>query len=167
MSDGVIGGRLASLAEASRTMEQTADRASDSGTRGVALTQTMESGLADVTSALQREFHALAGEFREQAARTQAQLDGTEWTGRRREEAVRIGAEFNNDVRRVLDESEGYVEEFRAQATRAAQQAVESIRAGFGGAMDRANESYRALGLEAAEVRDRLAEIDATSGLRR
>jgi hypothetical protein len=167
MSEGIIGGRLESLAAAQSTMESTADRATDSGSRGVQLTQTMEAGLEDITQALQGEFRALAAEFRELASQTQARLDATEWTGRRKEEAVRIGAEFEGEIRRVLDESEGFVEEFRAQATRAAQQAVEGIQTGFGGAMDRANESYRALGLEAATVRDQLAEIDAASGLRR
>jgi hypothetical protein len=167
MSQGIIGGRLESLSEAQSTMENTADKAGDSGGRGVQLTQNMEAGIEDLTEAMQREFHALASEFRELATQTQARLDATDWTGRRKEEAVRIGAEFQTEVRRVLDDSEGYVEEFRAQATQAAHQAVESIRSGFGGAMERANDSYRALGLEAANVRDQLSEIDSASGLRR
>jgi ElaB/YqjD/DUF883 family membrane-anchored ribosome-binding protein len=167
MSEGIIGGRLESLADAQSTMESTADQATDSGSRGVQLTQKMEAGLDDLTQALQGEFRSLASEFRQLASQTQARLDATDWTGKRKEEAVRIGAEFERDVRRVLDESEGFVEEFRTQAVRAAHQAVESIQTGFGGAMDRANESYRALGVEAATVRDQLAEIDASSGLRR
>jgi hypothetical protein len=167
MSEGIIGGRLESLTEAQSTMDDTAEQAGDSGSRGVQLTQNMEAGIEDLTEAMQREFHALASDFRELAGRTQQRLDATDWTGKRKEEAVRIGAEFQTEVRRVLDDSEGYVEEFRTQATRAAHQAVESIKAGFGGAMERANESYRALGLEAANVRDQLAEIDSASGLRR
>lgn len=167
MSDGIVGGRLASLTDTQSAMDATADRATDSGSRGVQVTQRMEAGLQDITRGLQHEFNALANEFREVAQQTQARLDATEWTGRRKEQAVAIGAEFEADVRRVLDESEGYIEQFRAQAIRAATSCVEAMQAGFGGAMERANESYRSLGLEAATVRDQLSEIDGASGLAR
>lgn len=167
MSEGIVGGRLESLTDTQATMDRTAEAATDSGSRGVLLTRRMESGLEDLTQVLQHEFHALADEFRATAQQTQARLDATDWTGRRREQAVAVGAEFEADVRRVLDESETYVERFRAQAVRAAQECVEAMQAGFGGAMQRANESYRSLGLEAATVRDQLAEIDQASGLSR
>lgn len=167
MSDGIVGGRLASLTDTQSAMDTTADRATDSGSRGVQVTQQMESGLEEITQVLQREFNALANEFRDIAQQTQARLDATEWTGRRKEQAVAVGAEFEADVRRVLDESEGYIEQFRTQAVRAAQDCVEAMEAGFGGAMQRANESYRNLGLEAATVRDQLSEIDSSSGLSR
>lgn len=167
MSDGIVGGRLESLTEAQATMDSTAERATDSGSRGVQVTQNMEAGLDELTQVLRSEFNGLASEFRELARQTQARLDATEWTGRRREQAVAIGAEFEADVRRVLDESESYVEQFRAQAVRAAQECVEAMRTGFGGAMRRADESYRSLGLEAATVRDQLSEIDSSSGLAR
>jgi ElaB/YqjD/DUF883 family membrane-anchored ribosome-binding protein len=167
MSDGIVGGRLESLTETQSVMDTTADRASDSGSRGVQVTRQMESGLQELTQVLQGEFNALANEFREIAQQTQARLDATEWTGKRKEQAVAIGAEFEADVRRVLDESETYLEQFRDQALRAATACVEAMQAGFGGAMERANESYRSLGLEAATVRDRLSEIDSSSGLAR
>lgn len=167
MSDGIVGGRLASLTETQTTMDTTADRATDSGSRGVQVTQNMEAGLEEITQVLQREFHQLATEFRELAQQTQARLDATEWTGRRKEQAVAVGAEFEADVRRVLDQSEGYIEEFRTRTVTAAHECVESMQAGFKAAMDRANESYRHLGLEAATVRDQLAEIDSASGLAR
>lgn len=167
MGEGIVGGRLESLSEAQTTMDATADRATVSGSRGVQVTQHMEAGLDELTSVLQSEFAALANEFRDLARQTQARLDATEWTGRRREQAVAIGAEFEADVRRVLDESESYVEQFRTQAVRSAHECVEAMRAGFGGAMERANESYRHLGLEAATVRDQLSEIDDASGLAR
>jgi HAMP domain-containing protein len=164
MSDGIVGGRLESLTDTQSAMDATADRAADSGSRGVQVTQQMESGLQEITQVLQTEFNALATEFRELAQQTQARLDATEWTGRRKEQAVAIGAEFEADVRRVLDESEGYIEQFRTQAIRAATECVEAMQAGFGGAMERANESYRNLGVEAATVRDQLSEIDRSSG---
>ena len=167
MSEGIVGGRLESLTETQTTMDSTAQRATDSGSRGVQVTQNMEAGLEELTRVLQQEFHTLASEFREIAQQTQARLDATEWTGRRKEQAVAIGAEFEADIRRVLDDSETYVEQFRTQAIRAAQECVAAMQAGFGGAMERTNESYRSLGLEAATVRDQLAEIDSASGLSR
>ena len=167
MSDGIVGGRLESLTDTQSTMDSTAERATDSGARGVQVTQNMEAGLGELTQVLQNEFNALANEFREIAQQTQARLDATEWTGKRKEQAVAIGAEFEADVRRVLDESETYVEQFRTQAVKAAHECVEAMQAGFGGAMERANESYRNLGLEAATVRDQLSEIDNASGLSR
>ncbi len=167
MNEGIVGGRLESLTDTQSAMDSTADRATDSGSRGVQVTQQMESGLQDITQVLQNEFNALANEFREIAQQTQARLDATEWTGKRKEQAVAIGAEFEADVRRVLDESEGYIDQFRTQAINAATECVEAMQAGFGGAMDRADESYRNLGLEAATVRDQLSEIDSASGLSR
>lgn len=167
MSEGIVGGRLESLTETQTAMDSTADRATDSASRGVQVTQNMESGLAELTRVLQSEFNALADEFRELAQQTQARLDATDWTGRRKEQAVAVGAEFEADVRRVLDESATYIEQFRTQAVRAAHDCVEAMQAGFGGAMERATESYRNLGLEAATVRDQLAEIDNASGLSR
>ena len=167
MSEGIVGGRLESLTETQSTMDTTAQRATESGSRGVQVTQRMESGLQELTQVLQQEFQALANEFRDIAQQTQARLDATEWTGKRKEQAVAIGAEFEADVRRVLDESEGYIEQFRTQTITAAEECVSAMQSGFGGAMERANESYRSLGLEAATVRDQLAEIDSTSGLSR
>lgn len=167
MSEGIVGGRLESLTETQGTMDTTAQRATESGSRGVQVTQRMESGLQELTQVLQQEFQALATEFRDIAQQTQARLDATEWTGKRKEQAVAVGAEFEADVRRVLDESEGYIEQFRSQTIRAAEECVSAMQSGFGGAMERANESYRHLGLEAANVRDQLAEIDSASGLSR
>jgi hypothetical protein len=167
MSEGIVGGRLESLTETQSTMDQTADRASESGARGVQVSQRMESGLQELTQVLQQEFQSLANEFRDIAQQTQARLDATEWTGKRKEQAVAIGAEFEADVRRVLDESESYIEQFRTQTINAAQECVSAMQSGFGGAMDRANDSYRNLGLEAATVRDQLSEIDNSSGLSR
>lgn len=167
MSDGIVGGRLESLTETQSVMDTTADRATDSGSRGVQVTQNMESGLQEITQVLQHEFTTLADDFREVARQSQARLDATEWTGRRKEQAVAVGAEFEADVRRVLDESEGYLEQFRTRTVEAATECVDSIRAGFAAAMNRANESYRSLGMEAATVRDQLAEIDSSSGLSR
>lgn len=165
MVDGMIGARLASLTETQQTMDATAEEAASSGARGVQIAQETEAGLAELTQRLQTHFQQMADELRTAAQRTQSRLDAAEWTGQRRERAVAVGAEFEADLRRVLDESTGHLEEFRARADQAAQACVEQVRGGFGAAMQRADESYRALGAEAAAVRDQLAQIDQTSGL--
>lgn len=165
MSAGVVGARLESLSDTQGAMDATAGQASESGTRGVAMSEKMEAGLDEITQVLQNEFNGLATELRSLVQQTQARLDVAEWQGNRREQAVRIGAEFEADVRRVLDESESYVGEFRSRSINAALECVEGMRAGFGQAMEKANRSYQSLALEAATVRDQLSEIDSSSGL--
>lgn len=63
-----------------------------------------------------------------------------------------------------LNDAQTGVEDFGSRMSQAANEFVEAIRGGFQTTMDRANDSFGALGTEMRTSRDQLQEVDSSSG---
>lgn len=162
---GEVGARLEDLESTAGTMDTTASHATESGQQGTSLAERLHGEISDVTRVMSTEFTSMADGFREQVQRTMNELNVADWKGQRRQQAVDIADRFQVDVARVLNDAQTGVEDFGSRMSQAANEFVEAIRGGFQTAMDRANESFGALGTELRTTRDQLQEVDSSSGL--
>ena len=161
MSGGVIGGNLSSLDAQSSTFDRSAAGSEETASIANRLAADMESGLNEVSEIMRAAFAQTAEEYDQLARDTQAQLDGTEWTGARRDRAVAAGEELTTSINQVNATQSDRVEAFRTSVVNLAAEMVADMQASYGDALARARETFEAMQQDTTQMREVLEQIDS------
>lgn len=161
MSGGVIGGNLASLDAQSTAFDRSAASSDETAQLANRLAGDMEQGLNEVSEVMRAAFAQTAEEYDQLARDTQANLDGTEWTGSRRDRAVAAGEELTTSINQVNATQNDRVEAFRQGVLQLAAEMVADMQASYGDALTRAREQFQTLQQDTTQMREGLEQIDS------
>ncbi len=162
MSAVFIGGNLESI-------EQVATRLDASGTKALATSSASDSAaetlmvaVDDAMAELVRRFGEVASELTDDITQAHSQLEGTDWQGTSRENAIAIKADLQSQVNRVLGSATESLNAEKDAFHARAEALVAGVRQEFGAVMSNVDVEYRNLALASRKTRDNLMAADQT-----
>ncbi len=162
MSPAFIGGNLDSIEQAASRLDQTASKALDTSAQTDAAAERLLAAIDDAMATLLARFNDVAGEMTSEISQSHAQLEGSDWQGTSRENALAIKNELQGQVNSILESATTSLQTERDGFHNRAEALVASVRQDFGAVMTNVDAEYQNLALASRRTRDNLLAADQT-----
>lgn len=154
MGAAFIGGNLESISQVATRLDASGAKALDTGAQTDTAAEQLMVAIDESMSELLRRFGDVAAELTGDIGQSHSQLEGTEWQGTSRENAIAIKAELQSQVNRVLETATTSLNVERDAFHARAEALVLSVRQEFGAVMTNVDAEYRDLALASRTTRD-------------
>lgn len=162
MSAAFIGGNLDSIEQVATRLDASAAKALDTSSASDSAAERLMVAIDEAMTELVNRFGDVAGELTSDISQSHSQLEGTDWQGTSRENAVAIKADLQSQVNRVLETATTSLNAERDAFHARAEALVLSVRQEFGTVMTNVDAEYRNLALASRKTRDNLMAADET-----
>lgn len=153
---------LADVASSQAASTEAGSAASESAQRASDFSSQMESGVDEITSALESHFHHLADALRAHARQTKAQLGGTDWEGRSREAAVAAEEALSSRLDATMASAEEGTATFKSTMMTQARDFVGMVQSDFNTIMSHIDTAYTDLAAAQQAFSENLQTADDT-----
>lgn len=162
MSAAFIGGNLESIERAASRLDQTASKAIDTGRQSDAAAEQLFGAIEEAMATLLARFEGVAGELTTEITQSHAELEGSDWQGTSRDNAVAIKNELQGQVTSILESATTNLQAEREAFRTRAQLLLESVHNEFGQVMANVDAEYQGLALASRRTRENLLAADQT-----
>lgn len=162
MSAAFIGGNLESIERAAMRLDNTATKALDTGAQSNAAAEQLLTQVDDAMTTLLSRFTDVAGELTTEISQSHAELEGSDWQGTSRENALAIKNELQAQVNTILESAAVNLQAERDGFHARAEALLASVQRDFGSVMVNVETEYQNLALASRRTRENLLAADQT-----
>lgn len=162
MTAAFIGGNLDSIEQAARRLDQTANKALDTSAQSDVAAEQLLTSIDEAMAVLLRRFEAIAGDLSTEITQSHAELEGSDWQGTSRENAVAIKNDLQAQVSTILENATTSLQAERDGFHARADALVTHVRHEFGTVMRNVDTEYQSLAEASRRTRENLLAADQT-----
>lgn len=162
MSATFIGGNLDSIEQAASRLDQTASKALDTSSQSDAAAEQLLGAIDEAMNTLLTRFKTVADELSAEISQSHAELEGSDWQGTSRENALAIKHELQAQVNTILETATAEFQAERDGFHVRAETLVSNVREGFGTVMRNVDAEYHNLAMASRRTRENLLAADQT-----
>jgi hypothetical protein len=137
-----IGADHGAVEATGRSFTTTGEVAQLTGDRAVGYSAEMGAGIDELAARLRSDFAAMAAQLAERVATHGRQLEGTDWAGASKEQALAAEQALAVEVQQILQEADDAVGRFAASLHQRAEAFRAAVEGEFLAAMRQADQAY-------------------------
>lgn len=162
MSAAFIGGNLDSIETVAQRFDTSGEKAIETSAQSDAAAEQLMATIDTAMNELVQRFGLVADELNTDIQQSHQMLEGADWQGTSRENAVAIKLELQSQVNAVLTSATESLTAERDAFHLRAESLVASVRQDFGNVMRNVDGEYRDLALASRATRENLLAADQT-----